>query len=76
MARERYYTKQAWLWTTADGKAYTNLDDGRTAVVCPRGLGWVYILAGVVSDSYPTSDDAVNDLIGECAKDHILLRRR
>lgn len=74
--RPRTYTSQAWLFTNADGKAFCNLPNGVAAVVCPRGAGWVNIYGGTASETFATSDQAIDDLINIAANEKILLRRR
>ena len=78
MATRPYYTSAAWLDTArlAQGIAYAKLEDGRSLVVRSVSGGWAYVLAGVISDTYPNADAAIAELTGALADEHILLRRR
>ncbi len=77
--RGAYFTSAAWLETAhvvQTGCAYVKLADGRSGVVRARDGGWCHVLAGVVSDTYPSFEGAADDLTNLLANQHILLRRR
>ena len=71
----RTYTSAAWLHVTASGRAFTKLQDGRSAVVTTSGSGWVHILAGTISDTFTSAEAATDDLISHLANEKVLLRR-
>jgi hypothetical protein len=75
----RYYTAQAWLWTSrlVAGVAWVNLTDGRAGVVRRKDDGtWEYVLAGATTSGFANSEDAINALTSYLANERILLRRR